>query len=327
MANKTCDSCEQLRELAPNFVINGLGDDECENLAGNKGLAGNSDDCTDLHNMNDCLIGFMEDEIDAYETCDWKKYMKEFVPNVWTVFKGIICAICGIWCMIDYTTKGTTFVIGEEETEGAYAVAGKGVTFMEPTEGEEHTSDLKLEYIAGGLIRGSGSFRFHNTNFTEPSDSKSWNFDNGDTIRHTNARKGNSEWGVDDHRPAKGGELICEFRINKSSYPQIGKLFSGFGQETGGGAYHVQALVFDGDDHPLDEQGRPLPRYAYGQHGWCDTDGTKSESDYDDGHIVEEGWLYVQLRLTYCIFMSADGNKYSPRYFMGMRVDPSGIEC
>lgn len=321
MRDLQCSSCEDLRTNAPNFVINGLGEDECTNLSNNRGLAGNSDDCTDLHNMNDCLIGFMEDEVEAYETCDWKKFMKEFIPNVWTVFTGIICAICGLWCMVDYTTKGTTFEIGEEETEGAYAVAGKGVTFMEPTQGEEHTTDLKLMYIAGGLVRGSGSFRFYNSNFTDAE--KCWNFDNGTEIRQSKSRKGNSEWGVDDHRPAKGGELICEFRINKSAHPQIKNLYSGFGQETGGGAYHVQALVFDGDDIPEGQQ----HRYAYGQHGWCDEDGTRSENDYDDGHIVEAGWVYVQLRLTYCIFMSADGNKYSPRYFMGMRVDPSGIEC
>ena len=323
MANKQCDACENLRTVAPNFVINGLGDDECTNLANNTGLAGNSDDCTDLHDMNDCLVGYMEDEVSCYDACDWKKFMKEFIPNVWTVLKGIICSICGLWCMVSYSSQGETFEIGEEETEGAYAVAGKGVTFMEPGSGDQHTSDLRLLYVAGGLVHGSGSYRFYTSNFTEPNSAESWNFDNGSTDRKTNARKGNTEWGQNNTRLAKGGELICEFRINKEAHPQIGHLYSGFGQETGGGAYHVQAIVFDGDSIPEGQTNR----YAYGQHGWCDDDGTKSENDYDDGHIVPKGWIYVQLRMTYCIQMQADGNKYSPRYLMGMRVSPSGVSC
>lgn len=321
MANYECSACEDLRQNAPDFVLNGIGDDECENLAKNGGLSGDSDDCTDLHDINDCLVGFMENELPSYDTCDWKTFMKKFIPNVWTTFKAIICSICGLWCMLSYSTQGETFEIGEEETDGAYAVAGKGVTFMEPGEGEEHTSDLRLLYIAGGLVHGSGSYRFYDTAFTDAYEC--WNFDNGDVVRQTTERKGNKQWGKDNYRLAKGGELICEFRINKSVYPQIGSLYSGLGQETGGGAYHVQALVFDGDNVP---EGQTY-KYAFGQHGWCDEDGTKSESDYDDGHIVPAGWIYVQLRMTYCIQMGADGNKYSPRYWMGMRVNPSGTGC
>ena len=32
-----------------------------------------------------------------YEVRDWKKFMKQFIPNLWTTLKAIICAICGLW--------------------------------------------------------------------------------------------------------------------------------------------------------------------------------------------------------------------------------------
>lgn len=316
-----CDSCEELRNKAPNFTINGIGDTEVQNLIDNKGLAGNSDNCTDVNDMNDCLVGMMDREVDAYETCDWKVFMKRFIPNLWSVLKAIISWLCGINCRLDYLQNGATFSIGENTKGDAYAVAGKGVTFLEPKAGEQHTSDLSLRYIAGGLISGGGSYRFYDSDFTDQT--TVGNFDNGSTYRESESRKGNAEWGKADNSFANGGELICEFRIKKSAYPQIKRLFNGFGQETGGGAYHVQALVFDGDSIP-DGQSH---RYAYGQHGWCDDDGTPSSSGYDSGHIVEKGWIYIQLRMSHCFHMNASGTKYSPRYFMGVRMNADEIPC
>ena len=102
MAQYNCSACEELREDAPNLIVNGLGSTECASLKNNTGLnpsAGN-DDCHDLDNLNDCLIGNMKDEIDAYDVCDWKEFMRKFIDNAWTVFKGIICAICGLWTNI-----------------------------------------------------------------------------------------------------------------------------------------------------------------------------------------------------------------------------------
>ena len=99
MAELNCAACEDLRQDAPNFVVNGIGDTEVASLKNNTGLnpSSGNDDCTDLNNMNDCLIGNMETEVDAYDVCDWKTFMKQFIPNVWSTFKGVISAICGIW--------------------------------------------------------------------------------------------------------------------------------------------------------------------------------------------------------------------------------------
>lgn len=102
MAELNCSACEDLRQDAPNFINYGLTDTECASLGNDTGLnpSSGNDDCEDLNNMNDCLVGNMQEEVDAYEVCDWKEFMKLFIGNVWTVIKGIICAICGIWTNI-----------------------------------------------------------------------------------------------------------------------------------------------------------------------------------------------------------------------------------
>lgn len=330
MRDLQCSSCEDLRQTAPNFVINGLGEDECTNLANNKGLAGNSDDCTDLHNMADCLIGFAEEEVDAYETCDWKKFMKEFIPNVWSVFTGIICAICGIWCKLEAMNDGITITVGEDETDGSYIVAGRGVSFMTTGSADNnYTSDIELSNY-GNFLRINGSVDFRaDQNFNEPNDKKSWNFDNMDTIRHTNARKSYSLWhhvnGTTENLGA-GGELIYEVRIKKSAYPAIKEIASGTGNPTGGGAYQTNFAIFDGDDIP--EGG--THRYAYGQHHRCDEITGQGIDGGDDGHIVEKGWIYIQHRMVNISVLNANDNnvnKYTPRGWCAIRLNMDEIEC
>lgn len=97
--NYNCEACEELRQDAPSLICNGFDDEMCASLQNNTGLSPSSgnDDCEDLNNLNDCLVGNMESEVDMYEVCDWKSFMKKFIPNLWTVLKAIICAICGLW--------------------------------------------------------------------------------------------------------------------------------------------------------------------------------------------------------------------------------------
>lgn len=103
MANTiSCEACEEIRQNDPSFVVNGLGDTECASLQNDTGLVASSgnNDCEDLNNLNDCLVGNMATEVEAYDVCDWKTFMKRFIPNLWTTLKAIICAICGIWTNI-----------------------------------------------------------------------------------------------------------------------------------------------------------------------------------------------------------------------------------
>ena len=112
MANISCSSCEDLRQTSPSFVLKGLTDDMCASLGNNTGLSpsDNHDRCDDLNNINDCLVGNMETEIDSYDVCDWKTFMKRFVPNVWTTLKAIICTLCGVWSNIACLNKKMSLI-------------------------------------------------------------------------------------------------------------------------------------------------------------------------------------------------------------------------
>ena len=101
MSNIDCGACNDLREYAPHFVQNGITDTECNSLKNDTGLnpslATLQTDCEDLNDVNDCLVGRMDGELEAYEVCDWKKFMHKFIPNLYETIKGIICSICGLW--------------------------------------------------------------------------------------------------------------------------------------------------------------------------------------------------------------------------------------
>lgn len=102
MSEVSCTACQELREDAPEFVTRGVTSKVCNSLANDTGLdaTNGNNDATDLHTANDCLIGRMEDEINSYDTCDWKKFMKLFNRNIYEMLKAIICALRGIWLKI-----------------------------------------------------------------------------------------------------------------------------------------------------------------------------------------------------------------------------------
>lgn len=337
MATSTysCEACEELRQEVPQLVVNGFDDDMCTSLQNDTGLSASSgnNDCTDLNNLNDCLVGNMEEEIELYDVCDWKTYTKQLVGNLWTTLKAIICAICGIWtnihslwgkvnemlaniqklfCYVNNMNKGATFSIGEDPTADSYVVAGKGISFYKDV-GDVHYHDIYLTYVAGGFMIGGGSLIWYTQNFT---DAKACvNFDNGSVERTSTSRLGNPYWG-ETGRPANNGELLYEIRLKRSAFPQIGALFSGIGLETGGSAYRVQTSIFEAGS------------YAYGQHGGCDsTNGDPDRSGYSRGHLVPSGWVYIQVRMSYADLVHNNGTQYSPRYIMGVRMNIDKFSC
>ncbi len=102
MSQQSCTACNDLREYAPEFVVNGVTDDVCSHLANNEGLSGADDhtNCDDLHDVNDCLIGNMDDEVEGFEVCDWKDFMHQYIPNNYETLKAMICSMCGLWCSL-----------------------------------------------------------------------------------------------------------------------------------------------------------------------------------------------------------------------------------
>lgn len=331
MANNiNCSACSELRESAPELEVFGFSDEMCASLQNNTGLnpSDDNDSCTDLNNMNDCLIGNMAEELPSYEVCDWKKFMKTFIGNLWTTLKGIISSICGLWtnlkrldCIIEYITSEHEFDFGEKyaSADTSHIVAGKGVSFLNVS-ASGTAGDIGIHFVAGGLARTVGSCLFYSNNFTEQA--SCYNFDdNGDGTHKSSNRVGNPYWYGRNTKPGDsedkpGTELVYEIRIKNSEYPQIAEFVSGFATNSEGGGYHAEIEVFNAG------------RYAYGQHGNCDrTTGEASHSYHDAGHLVPPGWTYIQMRITWIELMNASGSQYTPKGFIGIRMNPNAIDC
>lgn len=112
MSNLNCSACSELNDHASEFVQNGVTETVCTSLKNNTGfnpsLTTIIDDCEDLDLANDCLIGMMAKELDMYDICDWKEFMKKFIPNVNQVIKAGICAMCGLWDKVECITGSIT---------------------------------------------------------------------------------------------------------------------------------------------------------------------------------------------------------------------------
>ena len=95
------NACAELCEIAPEFAESGVTDAICASLQANTGLnpfaAVLSDNITDLPIAIDCLIGRLDDEVDCYETCDWKAFMHNMIPRFYTMMKAFVCAEAGLW--------------------------------------------------------------------------------------------------------------------------------------------------------------------------------------------------------------------------------------
>lgn len=106
MSNIDCGACNDLRDYAPHFVQNGITSTECNSLKNDTGLNPSlttlHTNCEDLDDVNDCLVGRMDGELEAYETCDWKKFMHKFIPNLYELEKAILCGDCGQWSNIHF---------------------------------------------------------------------------------------------------------------------------------------------------------------------------------------------------------------------------------
>lgn len=107
MSQQSCSACNDLREYAPEFVVNGVTDNVCDNLNENKGLSDveDHDDCSDLHDVNDCLIGNMQDEVEGFDVCEWKEFMHQYIPNNYETLKAMICSMCGLWSSVEDLCK------------------------------------------------------------------------------------------------------------------------------------------------------------------------------------------------------------------------------
>lgn len=340
MANTNCEACEELRQTDPSLIVNGLGDEECASLQNDTGLVASSgnNDCEDLNNLNDCLVNNMATEVDAYDVCDWKTFMKKFTPNLWTTLKAIICAICGIWtnihsiwtsiqnlmdlanridCIVRYITTGATFYFSEyTQTTTSHIVAGKGVSFLNVSSSGT-SADILLRHVSGGIGYIKGSCKFYDSSFTDGA--AVYSFDNnGVNPTYSKNRSGNSVWNTNNDQPVIGGELVYEIRLKKSDYPQIQDIVNGVARPSADWGFESYIRVTHEGD------------YAYGQHGQCSvTTGEPSRSGADRGHLVPSGWIYIQMRIGYMHDMTASssGKQYTPEGLLPIKINTGNIQC
>lgn len=103
MSNVSCQACEELRQDAPNFLVNGVTDAVCRSLQNNTGLAsGNgNNNYADMTNALDCLIGNMVSTLKSFDVCDWQSFMEKFIPNNYEILKALLCDMKGQWSEID----------------------------------------------------------------------------------------------------------------------------------------------------------------------------------------------------------------------------------
>lgn len=104
MSSLNCEACSNLQSNSASFIQNGVTTAICNSLANDTGLNPNLSplhtNCEDLNDVNDCLIGRMDAEIEAYDVCEWREYMHKFVGNEYETNKALICSDCGQWTNI-----------------------------------------------------------------------------------------------------------------------------------------------------------------------------------------------------------------------------------
>lgn len=100
MSQIQCDSCTDLRDYAKEFVAHGVTDTVANSLKNNTGLNPNltvlHENCEDMADVVDCLVGRMQD-LSQYQNCDWKEYVGKLVPNLYETFKAVNANDCGQW--------------------------------------------------------------------------------------------------------------------------------------------------------------------------------------------------------------------------------------
>ena len=98
MNKDVCSACDSLKATSSNFIQKGVTDTICANLKANQGFENKGhNNCTDMHDMNDCLLGGLLEKIDTIDVCDAKEAIKDLEKNLISIIDVMICSDCGQW--------------------------------------------------------------------------------------------------------------------------------------------------------------------------------------------------------------------------------------
>src|SRR5699024_11454466 len=119
---KAMDTVTPVNSIAngdQNFCLCGITDLRCENLLVNEGIhpsvSHSNTDCDDLSSLNDLATGSLHNALMVLNMCDvdaYKCWLDSLLSWQWNVDKALICAICGLWdivqCIDDKTRQAVT---------------------------------------------------------------------------------------------------------------------------------------------------------------------------------------------------------------------------
>ena len=296
MSEIYCVACSELREIDPNLIVNGIGDDECTSLQNDTGLSvsGGNDDCTDLTYLNDCLVGNLVSEVDNYDVCDWREFTKAALTNVWTVLKALICTICGLWtnihrlwCYVNYLLSAEDVAARLDESD---FVTGTGVSFDRDQEWAIRPSVV----ISGSTYRISGSIKV-------------------DLSVAYWSELGLSNLGASNGKinTPNGNYTLCIVKIDKTLLPEIESLESCTGQ-------FVNAAMGDVFVQAKDEGSTYAGQWGYNESGSL---------------TVPDGYMYLRVSLSSLLTWGieyGDSDGYADVTFSATglaKTNPSGIVC
>lgn len=285
MAEIDCTICEELKDTSVEFISQGITDNICTSLANDTGLNPElpvlHTDCEDLDVMNDCLIGRPADELEKYDVCEWKKFMRKYIGNLYTMFKGLVCAVCGLWTNIHNLWKRLA------KAENDLADLINRIDHLECmitalTTTQEIQFDVG-EFIAGTDVyfRSSGSVAI------------GVSFDVIGNMGVLNASVGfndNSKWLTELGHTSPGDEgwLVCELHINKAA-TGIRHIYAADSQTINTGCYLASVYGFDGD--------RDFNTYGRARRGIYSNQTPEQWGWQDGSRNVPPGWIYLQLRV------------------------------
>lgn len=214
--------------------------------------------------------------------------MKQFIPNLWTMFKAIICAICGIWsnidkiwCWLDHLTKntgGTLHAYVDDDPSKAplngFRIAG-GVHARTGADAAP-----MIITVIGSTARITGSLSFSGkmpSSYAGNSTTDWLDFYNGGTTITNSA--GNSSR---DGNTPPGGLFIYEYEVNPCDFG-FTWLYAANLTPADAGNYTFRIYCWrDGDTYPYD-------------YGW----GAGGVTDGQTFHASEEGNILIQVRMEY----------------------------
>lgn len=141
MKEEFCEACNTLNEDAFSFTQNGVTTSIANRLKDDKGFSSKASvdtDCEALNFANDCLIGGEIDELEKYDACDIKTWLKQSWTNLWRLLKAMIASICGLWTKIHCILSGLKKLLEQLTKEDSFSAethyssaggAGSGLSF------------------------------------------------------------------------------------------------------------------------------------------------------------------------------------------------------